>query len=72
MYSMKFPWLKGEDCKHHVKYRGTNIDIAGVSVPNIFSLGNLSIKPQVLQATEKALQYLDRNHLQNCDFINKL
>ncbi len=64
---MKFPWSKDEECKHIVNYQGTSIEIAGVSVPNIFSLGNVSIKPQVLQAAEKGLQYLDMNHFQNCE-----
>jgi hypothetical protein len=36
---------KDHGCKHLVKYQGTSIDIAGVSMPNIFSLGNVSIKP---------------------------
>jgi len=44
---MRFPWRR-EKCKHLVQYQGTSIDIAGVTVPNIFSLGSVSIKPQVL------------------------
>jgi hypothetical protein len=69
---MKFPWSKGEGCKHLVKYQDTNIEIAGVSVPNIFSLGNVSINPKVLQAAEKALQYLDINHFQNCETLKQV
>src|SRR5688572_26795635 len=68
---MKFPWSKDEKCKHLVNYQGTSIEIAGVSVPNIFSLGNVNIKPQVLQAAEKALQYLDMNHFQNCETLKQ-
>ena len=68
---MKFPWSKDEKCKHLVNYQGTNIEIAGVSVPNIFNLGNVSVKPQVLQAAEKALQYLDMNHFQNCETLKQ-
>jgi hypothetical protein len=68
---MKLPWSNEEKCKRLVKYQGTNIEIAGVSVPNIFSLGNVSIKPQVLQAAEKALHYLDMNHFQNCETLKQ-
>ena len=68
---MKFPWFGDEKCKHLVKYQGTNIDIAGITIPNIFSLGNLSIKPQVLQAAEKAIQYLDMNYFQNCETLKQ-
>ena len=53
---MKFPWSKDEECKHLVKYQGTNIDIAGLSIPNIFSLGNVKIKPEVLQAAYDAFK----------------
>jgi hypothetical protein len=63
---------KGENCKHLVKYQGTIIDIAGVSIPNIFSYGNVSIKPQILQATEKAIQYLDMSHFQNCENLKQV
>jgi len=49
-----------------VKYQGTNIDIGGITIPNIFSLGNVSIKPQVLQGAEKVIQYLDMNYFENC------
>ena len=63
---MKLPWSKDKECEHLVKYQGTSIDIDGVTVPNIFSLGNVSIKPQVLQAAEKAIQFLDMNYFQNC------
>jgi len=68
---LKWPWGKDEECKHSVKYQATSIDIAGVSVPNIFSLGNVSIKPQILQAAEKAIQYLDMNHFQNCETLKQ-
>ena len=68
---MKFPWSKDEECKHLVKYQGTNIDIVGISIPNIFSLGNVSIKAQVLQAAEKAIQYLDMNYFQNCETLKQ-
>ena len=63
---MKFPWSKVEECEHLVKYQSTNLDIAGISVPNIFSLGNISIKPQVLQAAETAIQYLDMSYYNTC------
>jgi hypothetical protein len=66
---LEFPWSK--ECKHLVKYQGTSIDVAGISVPNIFSLGKTSIKPQVLQAAEKAIQYLDMNHFQNCETLKQ-
>src|SRR4051794_11260659 len=70
---MDWPWTKDKDkeCKHLVKHQGTNIEIAGISIPNIFSLGNVSVKPQVLQATEKAIQYLDMNHFQNCETLKQ-
>lgn len=67
---MKLPWSKNIECKHLVKYQGTNIDIAGVSVPNIFSLGNVSIKTEVLQAANETIKYLDLNYLQNCETLN--
>lgn len=56
-YILKFPWSKDEEeeCKHVLKYQRTNIDIAGISIPNIFSLGSVSIKPQVLQSAEKSI-----------------
>jgi hypothetical protein len=62
---------KDENCKHLVNYQSSTIDIAGVSVPNIFSLGSVKVKPQVLQATEKAIQYLDMNHFQNCETLKQ-
>jgi len=68
---MKFSWSKDEECKHLVKYQGTTIDIGGISIPNIFSLGNVSIKPQVLQAAEKSIQYLDMNYFQNCETLKQ-
>jgi len=69
---MRFPWLnKDDECKHLVKYQGTTIEIAGVSIPNIFSLGNVSIKPQVLEAVEKAIQYMDISHFQNCETLKQ-
>jgi hypothetical protein len=40
---LKCPCSKDEECKHLVKYQGTSMDIAGISVSNIFSLGNISI-----------------------------
>jgi hypothetical protein len=68
---LKFHWSKDKECKHLVNYQGKSIEIAGVSVPNIFSLGNLSVKPQVLQTAEKAIQYLDMNHFQNCETLKQ-
>jgi len=68
---MKFPWRRGEECKHLVKYQGTSIDIAGITVPNIFSLGSVSIKPQVLEAADKAIQWLDMNYFQNCETLKQ-
>ena len=40
-------------------------NIGGVTIPNIFRLGNVSIKHQVSQAAEMAIQYLDLNYFQN-------
>jgi hypothetical protein len=40
---LKWPCSKYEECKHLVKYQGTSMDIAGISVAHIFSLGNISI-----------------------------
>jgi len=40
-------------------------NIGGVTIPNIFRLGNVSIKHQVSQAAEMASQYLDLNYFQN-------
>lgn len=62
---------KEKECNHLLKYQGTSIDIAGISIPNIFSLGSVSIKPQVLQAAEKAIQYLDMNYFQNCETLKQ-
>ena len=63
---MKWPWSKDDECEHLVKYQERSIDIAGVSIPNIFSVGKVSIKPQVLQATKEAMQILDLTHFNNC------
>jgi hypothetical protein len=63
---MKWPWSKDKECEHLVKYQERSIDIAGVNIPNIFSLGNLSIKPQLVQATKEAIQILDLTHFNNC------
>ncbi len=72
MIEFKLPSFKNDEkCKHLVSYQKTTIEIAGVSVPSIYSLGNLSIKPQVLQAAEKAIQYLDMNHFQNCETLKQ-
>jgi hypothetical protein len=61
-----------EECKHLVNYQGTNIDIAGISIPNIFSLGNVKINPQVLQAAENAIKLLDLRHFQNCEDLKQI
>jgi hypothetical protein len=68
---MRLPWSKNE-CKHLVKYQGTNIEVAGISIPNIFSLGNLSIKSQVLQAAENTIKLLDLRHFQNCENLKQI
>jgi hypothetical protein len=39
---MKFPWSR-EECKHLVKFQSTTIDIAGLSLHNVFSLVGKSI-----------------------------
>ena len=69
---MKFPWSKDKECKHLVNYQDKSIDISGVSIPNIFSLGNVSIKPQVLQAAENAIKILDLRHFQNCENLKQI
>jgi len=53
-------------------YQGTSIDIAGLSIPNIFSLGSVKIKPEVLQAAESAIKLLDIRHFQNCQNLKKI
>jgi len=63
---MKWPWSRDEECTHLVKYQGTNIEIAGISVPNIFNLGSVSVKPQVLQAVDNAMKYLDMSYYNTC------
>ncbi len=68
---MEFPWSKEEKCKHLVNYQGNNIEIAGVSIPNIFTIGNLSIKPHVLQNVENAIQALDLVYYHNCQTLKQ-
>jgi hypothetical protein len=63
---VKWPWTKDDECEHLVKYQERSLDIAGVNIPNIFSVGSVSIKPQVLQATKEAIQILDLTHYNNC------
>lgn len=63
---MKFFRSKDDECEHLVKYQERSIDIGGVTIPNLFTLGNISIKPQVLQATKEAIQILDMTHFNNC------
>jgi len=63
---MRWPWSKDKECEHLVKYQGTNLEIAGVTLPNIFSLGNLKVKSEVLNAADRGLKYLDLIHFNNC------
>ena len=63
---------KDRDCKHLVKYQSASIDIAGISIPNIFSLGNVKVKPEVLQAADNAIKLLDMRHFQNCEDLKKI
>jgi len=63
---MRWPWSKEKECEHLVKYQGTNLEIAGVNFPNIFSLGNLKVKSDVLNAADRGLKYLDLMHFNNC------
>lgn len=48
------------------------MNIAGINVPNIFTLGKVSIKPQVLQAAESAIKLLDLRHFQNCENLKQI
>jgi hypothetical protein len=63
---MRWPWSKDKECEHLVKYQGMNMEIAGVTLPNIFALGNLKVKSEVLQAADRGLKYLDLMHFNNC------
>ncbi len=56
-------------CEHLVKYQATNIEIAGISIPNIFSLGSLKVKSEVLNAADRGLKYLDLMHFNNCETL---
>lgn len=56
-------------CKHLITYQEKSIDIAGISIPNIFSLGKASINPQVLQEAEKAIKTLDLIFFQSCEML---
>jgi hypothetical protein len=53
------------------KVSGNQYRYSRISVPNIFNLGNVSIKPQILQAAEKAIQFLDISHFQNRETLKK-
>ncbi len=55
-----------------MKYQGTDIQIGAFSVPNIFSVGNIGIKPEVLQAAENAIKLLDLRHFQNCENLKEI
>lgn len=68
---MIFHWSRNK-CKHLVNYQGTNIGIAGITIPNIFSVGNVKINPQVLQAADNAIKLLDLRHFQNCENLKQI
>jgi hypothetical protein len=63
---MRWPWSKDKECERLVKYQGTNLEIAGLTLPNIFSLGSVKVKSEVLNAADRGLKYLDLVHFNNC------
>ncbi len=60
---------RDRDCKHLVKYQSTSIDIARIPIPNIFSPGNVKVKPKVLKTADNAVKLLDLRHFQNCETL---